>query len=156
MAVVAVGVVAVLGAAVFWLLGHRRGSILAGSDALGILPAIPGETRSIEEIQAATADPEPAVRREALRSLGRLEDHRKLPAADVLPFLTKGAQDTDASVRALATAYLGQVRVDPGAVVPLLVGHCRTSATPVTSLRRSGESCLPRKRRRGRAAWACR
>ena len=61
---------------------------------------------------AATA-PDPIVRREALRSLGKLRERASIDPQMVVPVLVKALDDADASVRAIAVTYLGIVRDDP-------------------------------------------
>ena len=48
-----------------------------------------------------------AVRREALRSIGKLKERAPLDATAVVPLLIDAMGDTDAGVRAVAATYLG-------------------------------------------------
>ncbi len=54
------------------------------------------------------------VRREALRSIGKLKDRAPIDAAAVVPLLIDGMHDTDPGVRAVAATYLGIIH-DGGA-----------------------------------------
>ena len=55
--------------------------------------------------QAATAD-DAMVRREALRSIGKLRSRASLDSSDVLPILLEAMTDEDQGVRAVAATYL--------------------------------------------------
>lgn len=60
------------------------------------------------------------VRKEALRSLGKLQARASLDPSFVVPALLEALGDRDASVRAIATTYLGIIHKDPEAAVPAL------------------------------------
>jgi len=62
--------------------------------------------------EAIHAD-EPAVRREALRSLGKLRERASIDPQVVVPALLDGLNDSDPSVRTIAVTYLGIVRDNP-------------------------------------------
>jgi HEAT repeat protein len=62
--------------------------------------------------EAISAD-EPVVRREALRSLGKLRERASIDPQVVVPALLDALKDPDASVRSIAVTYLGIVRDDP-------------------------------------------
>lgn len=64
---------------------------------------------------------DPVVRREALRSLGKLRERAPLEPRAVVPILVRGLGDPDAGVRTVAATYLGIIADDPDAVVPALV-----------------------------------
>jgi HEAT repeat protein len=64
---------------------------------------------------------EPAVRREALRSLGKLRERASIDPQIVIPSLLSALQDEDPSVREVAVTYLGIVRDNPGKEVPGLI-----------------------------------
>jgi len=59
--------------------------------------------------EAVKAD-EPVVRREALRSLGKLRERASIDPQIVVPLLLEALGDPDASVRNVAVTYLGIVR----------------------------------------------
>ncbi|HEX5473547.1 MAG TPA: HEAT repeat domain-containing protein [Vicinamibacterales bacterium] len=60
------------------------------------------------------------VRREALRSIGKLRERASIDPQLVLPLLFEGLADPDPSVREIAVTYLGIVRDDPTHAVPAL------------------------------------
>lgn len=63
------------------------------------------------------------VRREALRSLGKLTERAPLEPRTVLPLLVAGLRDPDEGVRAVGATYLGVIRGDPAqSVVALASG----------------------------------
>jgi HEAT repeat protein len=62
--------------------------------------------------EAISAD-EPVVRREALRSLGKLRERASIDPQVVVPALLDALKDPDASVRNIGVTYLGIVRDDP-------------------------------------------
>jgi HEAT repeat protein len=62
--------------------------------------------------EAISAD-EPVVRRESLRSLGKLRERASIDPQVVVPALLGALKDPDASVRNIAVTYLGIVRDDP-------------------------------------------
>jgi len=69
---------------------------------------------------ATTAD-DGVVRREALRSLGKLRERASIDPQLVIPQVLKGAEDPDESVREVAVTYLGIVRDSPEKEVPALI-----------------------------------
>jgi HEAT repeat protein len=60
------------------------------------------------------------VRREALRSIGKLKDRAPLNMSVVMPLLIRGLDDPDPSVRAVAATYLGIIHEVPEEAVPAL------------------------------------
>jgi HEAT repeat protein len=64
---------------------------------------------------------QPIVRREALRSLGKLRERASLDPQIVIPPLLTALADPEPSVREVAATYLGIVRDDPQTEVPGLV-----------------------------------
>jgi HEAT repeat protein len=80
-----------------------------------------------------------AIRREALRSIGKLKDRAPLDAIEVVPLLIDRIGDTDPSVRAVAATYLGILH-DGGAdaVTALLEGL----KDPVPDVRRAAATAL--------------
>jgi HEAT repeat protein len=87
---------------------------------------------------AVTAD-DPLIRREALRSIGKLHSRAALEAGDVLPSLLEAMSDEDEGVRAVAATYLGILHEDPKASVPLLITALED---PDVSVRRAAAGAL--------------
>jgi len=80
-----------------------------------------------------------AIRREALRSIGKLKDRAPLDAMEVVPLLIDGTGDADPSVRAVAATYLGIIHEGGGdAVMALLEGL----KDPVPDVRRAAATAL--------------
>lgn len=112
--------VAVVLAAGFALM-PRRPLLPDMQDPLGLLPVIPGERRSVRELETALGSPEALVRREALRSFGRALDHGRLKPETVVPLLIDKAKDADPSVRAVSVTYLRNWRVAPASGQPVFI-----------------------------------
>lgn len=72
-------------------------------------------------LRDALASNDPAVRREALRSLGKLRERAPLESRVVVPLLLKGLQDPDGSVRVVSATYLGIIAQDMDGTVSMLV-----------------------------------
>lgn len=72
-------------------------------------------------LRLATTSDDPVVRREALRSLGKLRERAPLDDRAVVPLLLKGLADQDAEVRVVAATYLGIIDADDPGVVPALI-----------------------------------
>ena len=64
---------------------------------------------------------DPVVRRESLRSLGKLRERAPLDERAVVPLLLNGLTDPDPGVRIVAATYLGILHDDPGTSVPALI-----------------------------------
>lgn len=62
-----------------------------------------------------------AVRREALRSLGKLTERAPVEPRAVLPLLIEGMRDPDSGVRAVGATYLGVIHGDPAQSIQALV-----------------------------------
>src|SRR3954469_8927088 len=82
---------------------------------------------------------DPVVRREALRSIGKLKDRAPLDARAVVPLLIKEAGDSDAGVRAVAVTYLGIIHEGGAEAVNALVTALRD---PEVDVRRSAATAL--------------
>jgi HEAT repeat protein len=82
---------------------------------------------------------DPVVRREALRSIGKLKDRAPLDTSVVIPLLIGGLADPDAGVRAVAATYLGIIHEAPEASVPALA---KALADPDAEVRRSAAAAL--------------
>lgn len=76
---------------------------------------------AFEPLRAATASDDPVVRREALRSIGKLKERAPLDGQSVIPMLIEGMKDPDAAVRAVAATYLGIIHEEPRQTVPALI-----------------------------------
>lgn len=68
----------------------------------------------------ALRSPHAEVRKEAARSLGKLQLRAPLDASDVVPALLEALSDPDAGVRQVACTYLGIIHEYPDAAVPAL------------------------------------
>jgi HEAT repeat protein len=72
-------------------------------------------------LRDATGAPDALLRREALRSIGKLHFRAGIPATAVVPLLSAGMEDEDAGVRTVAATYLGILNKAPDTAVPLLM-----------------------------------
>lgn len=84
-------------------------------------------------LREAMSSEDPVVRREALRSIGKLKERAPLDARAVVPILLKGLQDPDASVRTVAATYLGIIQAEPANAVPALVDALEDESPEVRS-----------------------
>jgi HEAT repeat protein len=82
---------------------------------------------------------DPIVRREALRSIGKLKERAPLELSSVLPLLINGLKDRDESVRAVAATYLGIIHEGAERAVPALVGSL---SDPDPEVRRAAAAAL--------------
>lgn len=80
--------------------------------------------------EAIKAD-DPVVRREALRSLGKLRERASIDPQIVVPLLLESLADPDPSVRNVAVTYLGIVRDSPEKEVAGLIKALTDSEAPV-------------------------
>jgi HEAT repeat protein len=69
---------------------------------------------AVAPLREASGSEEANVRREALRSLGKLRERASIDPQLVIPQLLHALEDPDASVRHVAVTYLGIVRDNPG------------------------------------------
>jgi HEAT repeat protein len=100
--------------------------------------------------EAVTSD-DPVVRRESLRSIGKLKERAPLDARAVLPLLVKGMADPDPGVRTVAATYLGIVHEEPDDAVRVLmtgledqeVNVRRTSAAALAAFGADAERAIP-------------
>lgn len=90
-------------------------------------------------LERAMSNSEPAVRREALRSIGKLKERAPLDGAVVVPLLVASMDDADASVRAVAATYLGIVHEAPNDAVRVLTEGLQD---PDADVRRSAAEAL--------------
>jgi HEAT repeat protein len=82
---------------------------------------------------------DPVVRRESLRSIGKLKDRGPLDWRAVLPLLVDGMKDSDAGVRTVAATYLGIVHEGRDAAVPALIDGL---TDPQADVRRASAAAL--------------
>jgi HEAT repeat protein len=90
-------------------------------------------------LRDAAAGDDPLVRREALRSIGKLKDRAPLDAHAVVPLLIDGATDTDPGVRAVAVTYLGIIHEGGADAVEALITGLKD---PEIDVRRSSATAL--------------
>ena len=102
-------------------------------------------------LRDALDDHDPTVRREALRSIGKLRFRAPLDARAPLPLLREGVKDVDSGVRAVAATYLGILHEEPKTSVPILVAALedtdftvrRAAATALGSFGDAAEQAVP-------------
>lgn len=94
---------------------------------------------AFEPLRDAAASDDPVVRREALRSIGKLKERAKLDAGAVVPLLINGATDADAGVRTVAVTYLGIIHEGGADAIDALIMGLRDSEVDV---RRSSATAL--------------
>jgi HEAT repeat protein len=90
-------------------------------------------------LRDALSSDDPAVRREALRSIGKLKERAPLSAAAVLPLLIERARDPDPGVRAVAATYLGIIHEGGADAVGALVEALKD---PEPEVRRAAATAL--------------
>jgi HEAT repeat protein len=152
---------------------HRRAALrAAGILATAAEPAMPEVAASLPDpeltadaavalsfmgpkafapLREAAASENPIVRRESLRSIGKLRFRAPLASTDVLPLLLDAMPDPDATVRVVAATYLGIIHEDGPASVPLLTAALtdpdpavrRASATALGAFGGEATSALP-------------
>jgi HEAT repeat protein len=76
---------------------------------------------AVPSLRDALDSDEAVVRREALRSLGKLRERASIDPQIVIPILLTGLDDVDVQVRTVAATYLGIVRDDPDKAVRGLI-----------------------------------
>jgi HEAT repeat protein len=94
---------------------------------------------------------DPIVRRESLRSIGKLKERAALDAGAVVKVLIQSLKDRDDGVRTVAATYLGIVHAVPEASVPALIAGLsdtneevrRESATALGSFGSAAIPALP-------------
>jgi HEAT repeat protein len=94
---------------------------------------------ALPPLRDALNNNDPIVRREALRSIGKLKDRAPLDGALVIPLLIRGLDDPDAAVRAVAATYLGIIHEAPQEAVPALANAL---SDPDAEVRRSAAAAL--------------
>jgi HEAT repeat protein len=109
-------------------------------------------------LRDALGSPDPLVRKEALRSIGKLKARGPLESDTVLPLLLDGMRDHDEDVRVVAATYLGILHESPERSVPALVTGLadentevrRASATALGSFEEGAEGAIPELRKAAR------
>lgn len=103
----------------------------------------------------ALSNPDAEVRKEAVRSLGKLQERAPLDADQVIPPLLDALADRDPGVRTIAATYLGIIHQHGEDVVPALVEMLKdespevrtAAATALGSFGAAATSALPALRR---------
>ncbi len=95
--------------------------------------------KALPPLEEALASDDAAVRREALRSIGKLRFRAPLDSGDVLPLLLDAIADADEGVRSVAATYLGIMHEDPPTSVPLLT---KALEDPDLAVRRAAAGAL--------------
>jgi HEAT repeat protein len=72
-------------------------------------------------LREALSSSDPIVRREALRSIGKLKERAPLEADVAVPLLIARLKDRDPGVRAVAATYLGIIHERPADAIPALI-----------------------------------
>lgn len=90
-------------------------------------------------LRDALSSDDPVMRREALRSIGKLKDRAPLDARAVVPLLIKSVSDSDPGVRAVAVTYLGIIHEGGTDAVAALVAALKD---PEVDVRRSAATAL--------------
>ncbi len=86
---------------------------------------------AVPTLREAVKSDEPVVRREALRSLGKLRERASIDPQIVVPELLAALSDPDATVRNVAVTYLGIVRDNPEKEVAGLISALADPEAPV-------------------------
>lgn len=90
-------------------------------------------------LRDALASDDPIVRREALRSIGKLKERAPLDTNAVLPLLLDALKDPDSGVRSVAATYLGIIHEGADKAVPALIEALRD---PDVEVRRASAEAL--------------
>jgi HEAT repeat protein len=109
-------------------------------------------------LRDALTNPDPIVRREALRSIGKLRERAPLPNERVLPLLVAGMRDRNEGVRTVAATYLGIIHDGAEQAVPALIAGLsdpdsevrRASAVAIGSFGEEAALALPELRKAAR------
>ena len=94
---------------------------------------------AFQPLRAAMKNEDPIVRREALRSIGKLKERAPLESGEVVPLLVSHMKDHDAAVRAVAATYLGIIHEFPADAVPALTAGL---TDPDSEVRRASAAAL--------------
>ena len=106
---------------------------------------------AVPVLKDAVDDDNPTVRKEALRSLGKLRERASIDPQVVIPTLIDALDDSEGPVREVAVTYLGIVRDNPGKEVPALTnalgddeaGVRAAAATALAAYGPAAQSALP-------------
>jgi len=106
---------------------------------------------AVPVLKDAVDDDNPTVRKEALRSLGKLRERASIDPQVVIPTLIDALNDSEGPVREVAVTYLGIVRDNPGKEVPALTnalgddeaGVRAAAATALAAYGPAAQSALP-------------
>jgi HEAT repeat protein len=106
---------------------------------------------ALPPLRDALASNDSVVRRESLRSIGKLKDRARLEPEKVLPLLVRGMKDPDAGVRSVAATYLGILHEGAAVAVPALTEGLvdpepdvrRASAAALGSFGTDAEAAVP-------------
>jgi HEAT repeat protein len=130
------------------ILGHAAAPAIPEVAALLAEPGVTSEAaialsymgkEALPPLRDALSNSDPIVRREALRSIGKLKDRAPLDASVVVPLLIRELDDPDAGVRAVAATYLGIIHDMPQDAVPALA---KALTDPDAEVRRSAAAAL--------------
>lgn len=102
-------------------------------------------------LRSALASPHATIRREAIRSLGKLRARAPLDAGTVTPLLLQAMQDEDHSVRTVAATYIGIIHEEPAESIPALIAGLddpevavrRAAATALGSFGEEAQAAMP-------------
>ena len=94
---------------------------------------------ALPPLREALTNSDPVVRREALRSIGKLKDRAPLELEVVFPLLVNGMSDGDAGVRAVGATYLGIIHGADEQAVPALA---KGLEDPDAEVRRASAAAL--------------
>jgi HEAT repeat protein len=106
---------------------------------------------AVSTLRDALNDDSPIVRKEALRSLGKVRERASIDPQLVVPALVSAIDDPEGDVREIAATYLGIVRDMPQVEVPALLRALtdespsvrRAAATALAGYGKQGEAALP-------------
>jgi HEAT repeat protein len=107
--------------------------------------------KAFAPLKQSLSSEDAAIRREALRSIGKLKERAPLESMEVVPLLIDAMSDADSSVRAVAATYLGIIHEGGSdAVTALMQGLSdqapdvrRASATALGSFGSDAEPAIP-------------
>jgi HEAT repeat protein len=94
---------------------------------------------ALPPLRSALTHPDPIVRREALRSIGKLKERAPLELNVVLPVLVNAMSDSDAGVRAVGATYLGIIHGGDDQAIPALT---KGLEDPDAEVRRASAAAL--------------
>jgi len=95
--------------------------------------------KAFDPLRRAVTSDQAIVRRESLRSIGKLRFRAPIPSTDVLPLLLDAMPDPDPTVRTVAATYLGILHEDAPSSVPLLAAALED---PDPAVRRASATAL--------------